>query len=589
MLFYDFEVFKYDWLVVIKDTEAKTTTNIINDTEQLRKFYELHKNDIWVGFNSRSYDQYILKGLLLGLDPKEINDHIIVKHKGGWEYSSLFNRIQLYNYDIMTDKNRGLKQLEAFMGNDIRETTVSFDIDRKLTDKEIEEVIFYCNHDAEQTMYVFINRKEEFESQMSLIKTFNLPLKYISKTKAQLSAIILETERVHNRKDEFNITLVDTIRLNKHIDIYNWYKNTRDNLLSDMELLESLYKDETKKKKWYKANQLNVDIMGVPHTFAWGGLHGARTNYIGEGIFINSDVTSFYPSLMIEYDFLSRNVRHAEKFKEIYDIRVDLKKQGKKKEQQPYKIVLNGTYGASKDKYNNLYDPLQANNVCINGQLMLLDLIEHVETELPGAILIQSNTDGVMFKLPNEESIKLYEDITNEWSERTRMGLEHDLIERVVQKDVNNYIIVKKGGKIKSKGAYVKELNKLDNDLPIINKALMDYFIKDIPVEETINNCDELIQFQMVVKASSKYKYALHGDEIINEKISRVFASRSRRDPGIFKLKNDKNKPDKMAGTPEHAFIENGDIKGLRVPRKLDKQWYINVANKRIKDFIGKK
>lgn len=589
MLFYDFEVFKYDWLVVIKDTEAKTTTNIINDTEQLRKFYELHKNDIWVGFNSRSYDQYILKGLLLGLDPKEINDHIIVKHKGGWEYSSLFNKIQLYNYDIMTDKNRGLKQLEAFMGNDIRETTVSFDIDRKLTDKEIEEVIFYCNHDVEQTMYVFINRKEEFESQMSLIKTFNLPLKYISKTKAQLSAIILETERVHNRKDEFNITLVDTIRLSKHIDIYNWYKNTRDNLLSNMELLESLYKDESKKKKWYKANQLNVDIMGVPHTFAWGGLHGARTNYIGEGIFINSDVTSFYPSLMIEYNFLSRNVRHAEKFKEIYDIRVDLKKQGKKKEQQPYKIVLNGTYGASKDKYNNLYDPLQANNVCINGQLMLLDLIEHVETELPGAILIQSNTDGVMFKLPNEESIKLYEDIANEWSERTRMGLEHDLIERVVQKDVNNYIIVKKGGKIKSKGAYVKELNKLDNDLPIVNKALMDYFIKDISVEETINNCDELIQFQMVVKASSKYKYALHGDEIINEKISRVFASRSRRDPGIFKLKNDKNKPDKMAGTPENAFIENGDIKGLRVPRKLDRQWYINVANKRIKDFIGKK
>ena len=51
------------------------------------------------------------------------------------------------------------------------------------------------------------------------------------------------------------------------------------------------------------------------------------------------------------------------------------------KEQQPYKIVLNGTYGASKDKYNNLYDPLQANNVCINGQLMLLDLIEHVTSE----------------------------------------------------------------------------------------------------------------------------------------------------------------------------------------------------------------
>ena len=589
MLFYDFEVFKYDWLVVIKDTETRTTTNIINDAVSLREFYKRHKEDIWIGFNSRSYDQYILKGILLGLDPKEINDHIIVKHKGGWEYSSLFNRIQLYNYDIMTDRNRGLKQLEAFMGNDIRETTVNFDIDRKLTKKEIEEVLFYCNHDVEQTMYVFMNRKEEFESQMGLIKTFNLPLKYISKTKAQLSAIILQAERVHKRNDEFNISFIDTIRLSKHVNIYNWYKNTRDNLLADTDLLESLYKDESKKRKWYKSNQLNVDIMGVPHTFAWGGLHGARTNYIGTGIFVNSDVTSFYPSLMIEYGFLSRNVSEPEKFKEIYDIRVGLKREGKKKEQQPYKIVLNSTYGASKDKYNNLYDPLQANNVCINGQLLLLDLIEHVETQLPGAELIQSNTDGVMFKLPNDEALEKYKEIANEWSERTRMGLDHDIIERVVQKDVNNYIVVKKGGKIKSKGAYVKELNNLDYDLPIVNQALMDYFIKDVPVEDTINNCNALIQFQMVVKASSKYKYALHGDEIINEKISRVFASRSRRDGGIFKLKNDKNKPDKMAGTPLHAFIENGDIKDVKIPRKLDKQWYIDVANKRIKDFIGKK
>lgn len=588
MIFYDFEVFKEDCLVVIKDTNTKTTTNIINDVEKLKNFYSNHKNDIWVGFNSRSYDQYILKGILIGFNPKEINDHIIIKNKGGWEYSNLFNKIQLYNYDIMTDKNRSLKQLEAFMGNDIRETTVNFNIDRKLTEKELNEVLFYCNHDVEQTMLVFINRKEEFESQMSLIKTFNLPLKYISKTKAQLSAIILEASRVE-RKDEFNYTILETINLNKYKHIQDQYRIIRDTLLNDKNLLESMFKDEKIKKKWYKSKSFNIDVMGIPHTFGFGGLHGSRNNYIGEGIFINSDVGSFYPSLMIEYNLLSRNVAHSEKFKEIYDYRMELKHQGKKKEQAPYKIVLNGTYGASKDKYNNLYDPLQANNVCINGQLMLLDLIEHIEINLPGAILIQSNTDGVMFKLPNEKSIKTYKEICKEWENRTRMNLEHDIIKKVIQKDVNNYMVVMEDGKIKSKGSYVKDLNNLDNDLPIVNKALKDYFIKNIPPEETINNCNELIQFQMVVKASSKYKYALHGNKIINEKISRVFASRSKRDPGIFKLKNDKEKPDKMAGTPEYAFINNGDIKNLKAPLRLDKQWYIDIANKRINDFIGEK
>ncbi|WP_437629318.1 hypothetical protein [Clostridium paraputrificum] len=565
MLFYDFEVFSHDWLVVIKDTDTRTTHKILNDSEALRKIYEANKNNIWVGYNSRSYDQYIFKGILLGMDPKKINDHIIVKNLGGWQYSRAFNQIQFYNFDIMTDKFKGLKQLEGFMGNDIRETTVDFNIDGKLTPKEIEETFFYCNHDVEQTMKVFINRKEEFDSQMNLIKTFKLPLKYINKTKAQLSAIILEADK-REHDDEFEITIVDTLKVEKYKSIVNWYRNPV-NL-------------DYKKK-------LEIEVADVIHLFGWGGLHGARVKYQDEGIFINSDVTSFYPSLMIEYGFLSRNVRHVEKFKEIYDIRVELKKEGKKKEQAPYKIVLNSTYGASKDKYNNLFDPLQANNVCINGQLLLLDLIEHVTDKIPGAKLIQSNTDGVMFKLPNEETIDIYKDVCKEWETRTRMGLDHDLIKKVIQKDVNNYIIVMDNGKIKSKGAYVKSLNSLDYDLPIVNKALMEYFISGMPVEETINNCNDLIEFQKVVKVSSKYKCSLYGDQVLNENILRVFASRSRRDPGVYKLKKDKDTKDKIGGTPERCFIENGDIKGIKVPRKLDKQWYIDTAKKRIKDFVG--
>lgn len=565
MLFYDFEVFSHDWLVVIKDTSTRETHKILNDEVGLRRIYELNKENIWIGYNSRSYDQYIFKGILLGMNPKKINDHIIVKNLGGWQYSSLFNRIQLYNFDIMTDKFKGLKQLEGFMGNDIRETTVDFNINRKLTPKEIEEVFFYCNHDVEQTMKVFINRKEEFDSQMNLIKTFKLPLKYVSKTKAQLSAIILEADK-REYDDEFDITIVDTLSLNRYKYIRDWYENEEN--------------------KDYKKS-LEIEVEGVPHVFGWGGIHGAKDKYQGEGIFINSDVESYYPSLMIEYKFLSRNVRYVEKFKEIYDVRVNLKRAGKKKEQAPYKIVLNSTYGASKDKYNNLFDPLQANNVCVNGQLLLLDLIEHVTDAIPGAMLIQSNTDGVMFKLPSEELIETYKGICEEWSNRTKMKLEHDLIKKVIQKDVNNYIIVMNNGKIKSKGAYVKELNSLDNDLPIVNRALMEYFINGVSVEDTINYCDELIEFQKVVKVSGKYKYALHGDKILSEKVLRVFASKSRRDPGVFKLHKNKENPDKIGGTPERCFIENGDIKGVKVLRKLDKQWYIDTANKRIKDFVG--
>lgn len=559
MIFYDFEVFKEDWLVVCKNTTLHETKIIVNDAPSLTEYYEANKGEIWVGFNSRHYDQWILKGIVCGFNPKEINDFIIVEKKGGWQYSSLLNKIPLFNYDIMTSMH-SLKQLEGFLGNNIKETTVPFDIDRKLTPGELQEVIQYCTHDVEQTMQVFMSRSEEFTSHLSLITAFKMPLKYLNKTKAQLSGIIL---KAHQQKhdDEFDITIPDTIRLNKYKFIDTWYRD-KSNL-------------DYKKK-------LDVEVAGVPHTFAWGGLHGAVPNYIGEGIFLNVDVASYYPSLMIEYNFGSRNIADPGLYKLIYDTRLKLKAE-KNPMQQPYKIVLNSTYGAMKDKYNPLYDPLQANNVCVSGQLMLLDLIEKLEDHVQ---LIQSNTDGILVKLKRKKDLEKVKDICHEWEQRTKMVLEYDLYTKVIQKDVNNYIIVDENGKYKSKGAYVKKLNPLDYDLPIVNKAIINYFLNGITPDKTINECNDLYQFQRVVKVSNKYSKALYGDEQVNEKVLRVFASRRKSDKGIFKVKPGGNK-EKIANTPERCFIENDNVKGEPVPRRLDRGWYIELAQKRLNDFIS--
>ncbi|MDF2884653.1 MAG: hypothetical protein K0R54_5222 [Clostridiaceae bacterium] len=559
MLFYDFEVFKYDWLVVIMDTDTKKYNVCINNPAALKKYHEKHKNDIWVGYNSRSYDQYILKAILLDMDPYEISTLLIQDHTPAWQISRDFNKIQLYNFDIMTDVTKGLKQLEGFMGNNIKETEVAFNIDRPLMDNEIMETIKYCKSDVENTMEVFMQRIEEFNSQMALIKAFNLNIKYISMTKPQLSAIILGA-RKKKHDDEFDITIPDNLKIEKYAYIVDWYKN---------------YENRDYKK------ELKTEIAGIPHIFAWGGLHGARVKYHGEGIYLNCDVASLYPSLMIEYGYVSRNVSDRNKYKEIRDTRLELKK-SKNPMQLPYKLVLNSTYGAMKDKNNNLYDPLMANNVCVAGQLFLLDLIEKIE---PYADLIQSNTDGLFLKVKDTKTIEKIKTIAAEWEQRTRLTLEWDTFKKIYQKDVNNYIVIHEDDKYKSKGAYVKKLNNLDNDLAIVNKALVDYFTKNIPVETTINSCKELKQFQMIAKTSSKYLYAMHGGERISEKTFRVFASRDLTDMGIYKVKTEGGKPEKIANTPEHCFIQNDDISNKRLSRRLDKQWYINVAKKRLEDF----
>lgn len=556
--FIDFEVFKHDWMCVIINPQRRTETVIVNDTEKLKNYYDEFKNEIFVGYNIRQYDQFIFKGLLLGFDPKDVNDWIIVKDRMGWQYSDLFRNININIFDIMTTFH-GLKTLEGFLGNNIKETGVSFNIDRKLTAAEIAETIEYCRHDVQQTIKVFLQRKSEFDAHMSMLKAFNLPLNLISKTKVQLSAIILNANKQF-RDDEFNIEYPHTLKLDKYKEVKRWYDNPIN-------------------RNYDKS--LEIDIAGVPHIFAWGGLHGARNNYVSTGHFLNVDVASYYPSLMIKYGWGSRNMTNPKKYEEIYHQRLKYKAE-KNPLQAPLKIVLNGTYGAMKDKYNNLYDPRQANNVCVGGQLLLLDLIEKLENHCD---IIQSNTDGILVKLRNnEEEVK---NICHEWENRTGMVLEFDSFVKVIQKDVNNYIIVDKDGKFKSKGAYVKKLNDLDYDLAIVNEALINYFVHNIPVEQTINSCDDLKKFQKIFRVSGNYTHALHGNKLIHDKTLRVFASADLRDGGVYKVKGVTGTPEKFPDSSINCFIVNENVNGMKVPSKLDRQYYISLANKRVSQFLN--
>ena len=566
--FYDFEVFKHDWLVVVINPVTRSELVIVNDRDQLAALYEERKREIWVGYNNAHYDQFIFKAVLLGMDPKEVNDFIIAGGNKGWQYSRLFNDVYMVNYDVFHPRtDRGLKTHEAYMGNDIEETSVPFDIDRKLTDEEIAETVKYCRHDVEQTIEVFMHRKSEFDARMDLLKMFDLPISYLGKTDAQLTAIILGARQPkRRRRDEFDIVPLECLELGPYDFVRQWYLNPAN--------------------QDYSAT-LDFEIAGCPHKCAWGGLHGAISQYAGEGYFINVDVESYYPAEMIVHGLLSRNVEDPKKFEEIRDHRIELKHAGDSR-QAALKLVINGTFGASKDKYNGLYDPRQANMVCVNGQLMLIDLMWHL-VKGAKAEIIQSNTDGVLIKMPDgmdpDEFFELVDDVAYEWEHRTGMGLEFDEFRRVFQKDVNNYVLVAEDGKTKGKGAYVKKLGALDYDLAVVNKALVDYMVHGIPVEETIMGDDDLKDFQRVVKVSGKYLYGMHGQKRLTDRCFRVFASKRERDGMIGRVKAGKDKPEKFGNTSEHVFIDNGDVNGKKCPRHLDKQWYIDLAKTRLTQF----
>ena len=559
--FYDFEVFKYDWLVVIINPIEKTVTRIVNDSQALKDYFDAHDKEIWIGYNNRRYDQYIMKAILLDMDPKKVNDWIIRDNKGGWQYSSLFNKITMINFDTMLRMDTGLKTLEAFMGNDIRETSVPFDIDRPLTKEEIEQTFFYCNHDVEQTIEVWLARKAEFDAAMGLVKIFNLPLTYMGKTGAQRVAKILGGKG-KKFDDEFEFPIVNTLKLKKYRAVRDWYRNPENH-------------DYKKKQK--------VIIAGIEHTLAWGGLHGAIKKYYGEGIYLMADVTAYYPSLQEQYKFGYRNMVNHENFEKIHGENLRMKATGNKVARLPYKIADNAISGQLKDQFSPLYDPRENNAICVNGQLLLVNLIEKLEPHIER--FIQSNTDGILIKLKSIDDYDLIDDIVWEWEKRTGMRMGFDIYTKVFQKDVNNYLLVAPDGKTKTKGAYTKSLNSVDYDLPIINKAMVDYMVNGTPVEKTIGDCDELIMFQKVVKLSGKYWRAWHDGKYMAEKCYRVFASKKSTDSYIGKCKEKGATIEKFANTADHCFVDNGNIKGKKCPSHLNKNWYINLAKERLSQY----
>ena len=612
IIFFDFEVFMYDWLVVLIDPMKKTKTRIHNNPEELTRYYEENKNDIWIGHNIKHYDQYILKGILLGMNPKTINDKIIVNGMEGWQISREFNKIPLIMYDTMPSVPVGLKTYEGFMGSNIKETDVDFTICRELTPEEIELTFQYCEHDVEQTMEVFMKKKADFEAMMFIVKNYGLSFDHIGDTEAKITATVLDCQKT-KFDDEFEYYFLPCIQLKKYKFVMDWFDNAVADAEMEMDELKLNKNNDEAFKKYFYSRSLTVNVAGVPHTFGFGGLHGASEKPIHrKGCILHVDVGSYYPSMLIAWNLVTRAAKHPERYKGMYDERMNLKRQGKKKEQAPYKKMLNAISGAMKDIANPAYDPRNNNIMCINGQLMLLDLLEHLEV-VPGLEVIQSNTDGIIIQIPDtDEAFNMVDDICYEWEQRCSTDqcsilLELDTIKEIYQKDVNNYIWMNPDGSVgERKGAYVKELSPLDYDLPIVNEAMVEFFSKGTPVEDTINNCNDLIKFQKIVKLSNKYNHVEHEHckpkvvttgvrvkkthykydftDRYTYKSYRVFASKDMYDGRILKCKTGK-KPEKFANTPEHTRIVNDDVNGVSCPEWLDKQYYIDIAKKRLKDY----
>lgn len=308
----------------------------------------------------------------------------------------------------------------------------------------------------------------------------------------------------------------------------------------------------------------------------------------------NFDVASYYPHLMTICGYTSRNIPSPDVFKNVLEQRMKAKAAGDKATANALKLVVNTTYGAMLNQYNDLFDPLMGRSVCITGQLFLLELAQNLYKNVEDLRIVQLNTDGVMIEFYEDQYDEVLA-IVNEWQQRTGFELEEDSVALIAQKDVNNYVEVQPSGSVKIKGGYLVRgiapagAFNINNNACIVATALKEYFVHGTPVEDTINGCDDIFQFQLIAKAGAKYREAYHlvdGEQTPVQKVNRVYSTKDERYGKLFKVKAENDATAKIEMLPEHCIIDNDNQLTID---DVDKTFYIEMAKKRINDFLGVK
>ena len=582
---YDCEVFCSDWIVVFKDYETKHFSVIHNDNQALLACID--EDTVYCGFNSKGYDQYIIKAICSGFSPEEVkkvNDWIIGGNQG-WECPLLQGvRFWFNNIDIKDDvyKALSLKAIEGHLGMNIQETEVDFNLDRPLTKEELESTIFYCKHDVDATEKLIDIRKDYLKTKVNLGKRAGIPeVKALSSTNAKLTAMMLGAVRKEGSdgRDYVYPPNLDLSLIPK--DVLQFFETIHDTSIPD----EVLFK-----------TSLETTIGDMPCKYAWGGVHGSVTAFYDEStedhIIQNRDVSSLYPSLIEGYNYLSRNVPDPQLFYQIRRDRIEAKHNGDKQTATDLKLPLNTVSGAQENKYNDLYDPLPTRSLRISGQLFLTMLAVSLLRACKTIKLLNFNTDGLMYSIDKSE-LPIVDEVSAQWEKTTGFELETDEIRKVWIKDVNNLLIIMNNGKVKTVGGYlnygisVKGAWAINNNANIIKMALVEYFVNGTPPEDTINACDDIFQFQMIAKAGAKYREAYHmvdGEKVPVQKVNRIYATTDTRYGKLFKVKAENDSEAKIEMLPEHCIIDNDNHLSIT---DVDKQFYIDMAKKRINDFMG--
>lgn len=538
--FYKVVVFATGWIV--KFLHEGEEIEINNDKGALKRL--LSKINFLVGYDNYQFDDKLLASILKGVDPFDT----LIKMKEGRRIT--FNL----------------------------QNPISIDLKQELGDLNIEETKYNLGYgsdkdDIEIMQLIFKKREDYFTSKFEVVKEFRLQASSLKMSRVNLASDVLKS-RKGNDKERLNITYDERLSMKElPKQVLGFYKDIQERFKNGED-----YQELENEKFTFK-------LAGLDHLYGFGGLHAAKTNYVGEGHFMQIDVKSYYPSLILNNSFLDGKAKDY--YRAIYNDRKKLQQLDSPIE-EAYKLILNIVYGGLKSKWTNLYNPQAANNVVVNGQLILTHLILLLENFCE---LIQTNTDGIIIKYEPVMKASIVK-IIKLFEQHYSLQFDIDYINKIAQRDVNNYVVRYMDGSLNARGRFANYDggNFERNSLAIIDKALVDYYMNGIKPNRTVLNewrANKLEVFQNVVKAG-KFDGMAHEqkeDTLLEgtyssrfvdlPNVNRIFATRDKYLGSVYKTKKGlETKYTKVPYTSDNCLVWNESLDKLN-KRLIDLNWYI--------------
>ncbi len=599
-----------------KDDSIKRTFVINETTNDFERFYSflsgnLKHNEWHISYNGLAFDaqitQYILsnKSKLSKLSGDDLakdlyafaQDTIQRSDKGVFlkyaPFQLKIRQIDLFKLNHWDNKAKmsSLKWIQYSMDWQNVEEMPHPHYQPVTSTHELNKVVRYCVNDVMSTKKILQHSKEQITLRQTLTTEYGIDLYSASEPRISKELFLhFLTNKLQMDKAE-----IKTLRTPRSvIDLGSCILPYVSFETSEFQKVYNYFKSKvvSSTKDGFK---FTIKYKGVQTDYGLGGIHGSTDAGVYEAkpgwTIMTSDVTSFYPNLAIRNKWAPAHLP-KEEFCNLYEWFFEERKKIPKKDPKNYvyKIILNSTYGLSNDENSFLYDPEFTMRITINGQLSLTMLYEMICEEIPNALPLMQNTDGLETMIPKQYEDK-YMEICRRWEKITNLQLEHDKYSKIILGDVNNYIAITEDGKSKCKGRF--EFANLamhkNKSFLVIPRAIHAYFVDGIKPEDYIKSITNIFDFCGGVKIKGDWSFYEHkiaaGDYSVEKLQHTIRYFISKTGSKVIKKNNTDNREIQIeAGKWLQTLMIDYEDKPFS-EYDINYDYYLDKINKEIRDL----